>query len=186
MQKLTVKQQKFVDEYIKTGNATQAAINAGYSKKTARSAGNRMLTNVGIKQKIQERMSELHKSNIPTLEEVLGFFGRVLRGEEMTKVVRTGPDGEQTTVMKPPSEKARLDAAKELAKRYPVSPELIEAQVAKAKADAKNAEAQAKVAEDKAASITRVADNVLGKLSQLSTDDLEKLARMGDDDDDDE
>lgn len=186
MAKLTVKQQKFVDEYIKTGNATQAAINAGYSKRTAGQTGGRMLKNVKISQKIREQMGELHKSKIPSLEEVLEFFGRVVRGEEMTAVVRNGPDGEPTTVMKPPSERARLEAAKELAKRYPASPELIEAQVAKAKADAKNAEAQAKVAEDKAASITRVADNVLDKMSQLSTDDLEKLARMGDDDDGDE
>ena len=186
MAKLTVKQQKFVDEYIKTGNATQAAINAGYSKRTAGQTGGRMLKNVKISQKIREQMGELHKSKIPSLEEVLEFFGRVVRGEEMTAVVRNGPDGEPMTVMKPPSERARLEAAKELAKRFPASPELIEAQVAKAKADAKNAEAQAKVAEDKAASITRVVDNVLDKMSKLSTDDLEKLARMGDDGDDDE
>lgn len=186
MQKLTVKQQKFVDEYIKTGNATQAAINAGYSRKAAQQIGAENLLKPLISQKIQEQMDKLHKSKIPSLEEILEFFGRVVRGEEMTAVVRNGPDGEPTTVLKPPSERARLEAAKELAKRFPASPELIEAQVAKAKADAKNAEAQAKVAEDKAASITRVADNVLDKMSKLSTDDLEKLARMGDDSDDDE
>lgn len=186
MTKLTVKQQKFVDEYIKTGSSTQAAINAGYSKKSAQQIGAENLLKPLISQKIREQMEELHKSKIPTLEEILEFFGRVVRGEEMTAVVRNGPDGEPTTVLKPPSERARLEAAKELAKRFPASPELIEAQVAKAKADAKNAEAQAKVAEDKAASITRVADNVLDKMSKLSTDDLEKLARMGDDDDGDE
>ena len=37
--KLTIKQKKFADEYIKTGNATQSAINAGYSKKTAGQVG---------------------------------------------------------------------------------------------------------------------------------------------------
>ena len=71
MAKLTVKQQKFVYEYIKTGNATQAAINAGYSKRTARSTGGRMLTNVDIKQKIHEQMGELHKSKIPSLQEII-------------------------------------------------------------------------------------------------------------------
>ncbi|WP_161935081.1 terminase small subunit, partial [Lactococcus lactis] len=42
--KLTEKQKRFCDEYIKLGNATQAAINAGYSKRTARSQGQRLLT----------------------------------------------------------------------------------------------------------------------------------------------
>lgn len=186
MQKLTVKQQKFVDAFIKTGNATQAALDAGYSKKTAPVIGYENLKKPYVASAIKEQMDALHKSKIPTLEEVLEFFGRVIRGEEMTKVVCLDDRGHEITTLKPPSEKAKLEAAKELSRRYPASPELIEAQIAKAKADAKNAEAQAKVAEDKAASITRVADNVLDKLSQLSTDDLEKLARMGDDDDDDE
>ena len=39
MKKLTIKQKKFADEYIISGNATQAAINAGYSEKTARKIG---------------------------------------------------------------------------------------------------------------------------------------------------
>ncbi|MFB3206295.1 terminase small subunit, partial [Staphylococcus pseudintermedius] len=30
--KLSIKQQRFADEYIKSGNATQAYIKAGYSK----------------------------------------------------------------------------------------------------------------------------------------------------------
>ena len=37
--KLTLKQQRFADEYIISGNATEAAIKAGYSKKTAYSIG---------------------------------------------------------------------------------------------------------------------------------------------------
>ena len=50
--KLTVKQKKFADEYIKTGNATQSAITAGYSKKTARAIGQENLTKLDIKQYI--------------------------------------------------------------------------------------------------------------------------------------
>lgn len=37
--KLTEKQKRFADEYIKSGNATQAAIKAGYSKRTANRIG---------------------------------------------------------------------------------------------------------------------------------------------------
>ncbi|MFR6454907.1 MAG: terminase small subunit, partial [Peptoniphilus lacrimalis] len=56
MKKLTIKQKKFADEYIKTGNATQSAINAGYSKKTARVTGAENLTKPNIKAYVDERM----------------------------------------------------------------------------------------------------------------------------------
>ncbi len=53
---LTSKQQRFCQEYLIDLNATKAAIRAGYSKKTARSQGQRMLTNVDIQAAIQQRM----------------------------------------------------------------------------------------------------------------------------------
>ncbi|OBX06194.1 terminase small subunit [Gallibacterium genomosp. 3] len=49
---LTDKQQRFIEEYLIDLNATQAAIRAGYSEKTARQIGNRMLTNVDIQEAI--------------------------------------------------------------------------------------------------------------------------------------
>ena len=52
------RQIRFVEEYIKDLNATQAAIRAGYSKKTARSQGARLLTNVDILEAIQEARNE--------------------------------------------------------------------------------------------------------------------------------
>ena len=52
------RQIRFVEEYIKDLNATQAAIRAGYSKKTARSQGARLLTNVDILEAIQEAKEE--------------------------------------------------------------------------------------------------------------------------------
>ncbi|MCW3657556.1 terminase small subunit [Burkholderia cenocepacia] len=55
MSKLSAQQQRFVDEYLVDLNATQAAIRAGYSKKTARSQGNRLLTNVDVSKAITER-----------------------------------------------------------------------------------------------------------------------------------
>lgn len=58
MAKLTDKQQCFVDEYLIDLNATQAAIRAGYSAKTADQQGSRMLANVKVKQAIAERMAE--------------------------------------------------------------------------------------------------------------------------------
>jgi len=53
MQKLTDRQEKFVQFY--DGNATQAAIKSGYSKKTAKLTGHRLITNDNIRQAIQER-----------------------------------------------------------------------------------------------------------------------------------
>ena len=61
---LNERQKKFVREYIKTNNATQSAISAGYSKKTAYSMGQRLLKNVEIK----ERLEKEQKKNIEKFE----------------------------------------------------------------------------------------------------------------------
>lgn len=59
MKKLTPKQKAFADEYIKFGNATQAAIGAGYSAKTARSIGQENLTKPDISNYINERLKQI-------------------------------------------------------------------------------------------------------------------------------
>lgn len=61
MAKLTDKQQRFVDEYLIDLNATQAAIRAGYSAKTADQQGSRMLANVKIKQAVAEKQAQRSK-----------------------------------------------------------------------------------------------------------------------------
>ncbi len=61
MAKLTEKQQRFVDEYLIDLNATQAAIRAGYSAKTADVQGSRMLGNVKVQQAIAEAMAKRSK-----------------------------------------------------------------------------------------------------------------------------
>lgn len=58
MAKLTIKQQCFVNEYLIDLNATQAAIRAGYSAKTADQQGSRMLANVKVQQAISEAMAK--------------------------------------------------------------------------------------------------------------------------------
>lgn len=58
MAKLTEKQQRFVEEYLIDLNATQAAIRAGYSAKTANEQAARLLANVSIQQAISEKMAE--------------------------------------------------------------------------------------------------------------------------------
>lgn len=59
--KLTDKQQRFVDEYLIDLNATQAAIRAGYSAKTADQQGSRMLANVKVKQAVAEKQAQRSK-----------------------------------------------------------------------------------------------------------------------------
>lgn len=59
--KLTEKQQRFVDEYLIDLNATQAAIRAGYSVKTANEQGSQNLVKLSIQQAIAERMAERSK-----------------------------------------------------------------------------------------------------------------------------
>lgn len=80
--KLTPKQQAFADYYIETGNATEAAIKAGYNKKTARQIGSMNLTKVDIKQYIEERLSKIEDERIAKGEEVLQYLTKVMRGEE--------------------------------------------------------------------------------------------------------
>ena len=59
------RQIKFVEEYIKSLNATDAAIKAGYSEKTARSQGSRLLTNVDIQKAIQQaKIERQERANI--------------------------------------------------------------------------------------------------------------------------
>ncbi len=68
---LTNKQERFCDEYLVDLNATQAAIRAGYSKKTANQQGPRLLVNVGIQERIQELMDKRSERTQITQETVL-------------------------------------------------------------------------------------------------------------------
>lgn len=79
---LTEKERIFADEYIKTTNATQSAITAGYSEKTARSKGSQLLTKVNVRKYIDEVMHERSKNTIATADEVLEYLTSVVRGEE--------------------------------------------------------------------------------------------------------
>lgn len=68
---MTPKQQRFIEEYCIDLNATQAAIRAGYSKKTANEQGNRLLANVSIKKEIDERLQNLTEKAGVTAEMVI-------------------------------------------------------------------------------------------------------------------
>ena len=87
--KLTAKQRRFCDEYLIDLNATQAAIRAGYSEKTAKSIGQENLTKPDIKEYIQKRMDEKEKDLIADQDEVLKYLTSVMRRELSEHVVVT-------------------------------------------------------------------------------------------------
>lgn len=80
--KLTEKERIFADEYIKTTNATQSAITAGYAENSASVTGSKMLRKPKVRQYIDAVMSERSKNTIATADEVLEYLTRVMIGEE--------------------------------------------------------------------------------------------------------
>ena len=115
---MTPKQKRFCDEYLIDANATQAAIRAGYSEKTAKQIGQRLLTYVDCRNYINERMEEVQSKTIASAEEVMQYLTSVLRGESKSSVLSLCGDGCQEVIEKTPDEKEKLKAAELLAKRY--------------------------------------------------------------------
>lgn len=122
MAKMTAKQQRFCDEYLIDLNATQAAIRAGYSPKTAGVIGTENLKKTIIKNYIEKRMAEKEKELIADQDEVLKYLTSVMRGQSQAEVVVVEGTGdgcsEARAVTKAPDEKERLKAAELLGKRY--------------------------------------------------------------------
>lgn len=121
-ERMTDKQKRFAEEYLKDCNATQAAIRCGYSPKTAKQQGQRLLTNADLKNYIDEQLQKMQKKSIASAEEVLEYLTSVVRGESIsTELVVEGiGDGcsEAKEMKKAPSEKDRLKAAELIGKRY--------------------------------------------------------------------
>ena len=78
---LNERQKAFADYYIQTGNATEAAIKAGYSEKTARFIGSENLTKPDISAYIKERLDEQSEKRVADANEVIEFYTAVMRGE---------------------------------------------------------------------------------------------------------
>ncbi|TFZ27287.1 terminase small subunit [Lactiplantibacillus plantarum] len=137
--KLTPKQQRFADEYIKSGNAANAARKAGYSKRSARSVGQENLTKPDIKKYIDERMAEIASKRIMDATEAVELLTSIARGETKKTVYIGTADGVYEK-HKEADLKTRISATKEILKRYPGNDKLVEQQIRKLKADADIAE----------------------------------------------
>ena len=118
MRTITEKQKRFVDEYLIDLNATQAAIRAGYSKKTAHVIGPENLEKPDIKQQIDRRMQEIKSKRTADATEVVETLTAIMRGEMTEEVPLLCGEGCQELSDKNTAVKDRLKAAELLGKRY--------------------------------------------------------------------
>lgn len=119
---LTEKQRRFVDYYIETGNATEAAKRAGYKAETAYATGAENLRKPKIKTEIDSRLKQMESDRIADATEVLQYLTAAMRGEIQEEVVVTegiGDGRSEAKIMKKQlSAKDQIKAAELLAKRY--------------------------------------------------------------------
>lgn len=103
---LNARQKAFADYYIECGNATEAAIRAGYEQAYAGPNSGKLLKNTKISEYIAGRMAEQQAKRIASADEVMEFFSAVMRGEKKDQF---GLDASLDT---------RISAAKEIMKRH--------------------------------------------------------------------
>lgn len=119
---MTPKQKKFCVEYLIDLNATQAAIRAGYSKKTANRIANQLLSKLDIRNYIKDLRAKYFKKGIMTAEEVEYRLSKAGRGElkEEVIVVEGVGDGfsEARIVQKHLSARDQLKALELMGKRH--------------------------------------------------------------------
>ena len=118
MSKLTIKQKRFVDEYIISGNATDAAIKAGYSKRTAKSIGAENLTKPDIVNALREKEREIQSKKIAKQEEVLEYLTSILRNEQTQQTLIGVGKGVQAITDIELSAADKIKAAELIGKRY--------------------------------------------------------------------
>ena len=152
--KLTPKQAAFVDAYIETGNASEAARRAGYSDKTAFRTGQENMQKPAIKQAIEARQAEIRSKRTADITEVMEFLTSALRGEVTDENIVTEGCGdgisEARIIETRISSRDRLNAAQQLLKRFPRQMDVAEqeARIKKLEADLKAMEDEQAAAND--------------------------------------
>lgn len=115
---MTPRQKKFCDEYLTSGNATDAAVKAGYSPRTAKQIGCENLAKPNLKAYIDEQLDQLHCEKIADAAEVLQYLTAVMRGEHTEQVLKLVGEGVQTVTTIDVSARERLKAAELIGKRF--------------------------------------------------------------------
>ena len=120
--KLNARQKAFCEYYVASGNATDAAIKAGYKEKNARKIGSENLTKMDIKAYVKELMDKAESERIASAEEVLQHLTAIMRGEIQEEVVVIEGNGDYSSsasiIKKQVSAKERIKAAELLGKRH--------------------------------------------------------------------
>lgn len=128
--KLTPKQQAFAEYYIESGNATESAVKAGYSKRTAQQIGTENLSKPVIKSYIDEKLAEISSNRIADATEVLETLTAIVRGESRSAtLIGIGEGAQMIENEMPPSTAERIRAAELLGKRYKLFTEKAEVEV---------------------------------------------------------
>lgn len=169
MSKLTEKQKRFVDEYIRLGNATEAARLAEYKNAEASAKDN--LRKPTIKAHIDKRLKELESKRIMDAQEALELLTEIARGEMKETIFMSGPLGVEE-VTKFADINQRKDALKEILKRYPLGAEDAK-RISKAQAD--KATAEARLAESKAEALENIGVGVELVIVDEWSDDNEEV-----------
>jgi phage terminase small subunit len=115
---MTEKQKRFCDEYLIDLNATQAAIRAGYSQKSAYCIGEENLRKPEVRAYIDEQLAKIHNEKTADAAEVMEYLTAVMRGEHTEEVLCLDGDGTQRIANIDVPAKERLKAAELLGKRY--------------------------------------------------------------------
>ena len=118
MGRLSKRQRRFCDEYLIDCNATQAAIRAGYSEKTAAAQGAKLTSNLEVREYIDEQLELLHDQRTAKAKEVLEYLTSVMRGELKEQILCLAGDGTQEVIEIDISAKDRIRAAELIGKRY--------------------------------------------------------------------
>ncbi len=115
---VNAKQKRFCDEYLIDCNATQAAIRAGYSARTAYSIGVENLKKPELQAYITSELERLHTERTANAQEVLEYLTAVMRGQHTEQTLISIGDGVQKIGNIEVGAKDRLKAAELIGKRY--------------------------------------------------------------------
>ena len=132
MNELTIKQKRFADEYIISGNATESYKKAGYRVSGDRVAGvegHKLLKNPKIKSYIDERLKQLDSEKIADQQEVLSYLTSVMRGETQEQTLISIGELGQTITDIDVGAKDRIKAAELLGKRHRLWTDKVETDV---------------------------------------------------------
>lgn len=166
--RLTPKQKDFADKFIEIGNATEAYKSAYVTDRmkpeTINTEAKRTLRLPPVNDYINKRMKQIDEAKIPKQKEVLEFLGGVMRGT--LKITVETDDGVEEI---PPNWKNRIDTAKELLKRMPITDDPItQAQLRKLNAEATLAESRTNESQDKSGRMRKL-------ISKKSDKQLEEM-----------